>query len=133
MAEKGDDINYERTDDAATIKGYSCEKFIFYDKDNENSHTEVWMTKDLQVNWGMLAESWSGNAEAIISSLPTDLVFKEKYFPLKIEVFQNDKLTSRLEATDVNESSVARAMVQVPSGVEVLNFQDYLFQKMSEQ
>jgi hypothetical protein len=133
VADKSEDIDYERTNETATIKGYACEKFVFYDEENENDHTEVWMTKDLDVNWGMLAESWSGNAEAIISSLPTDLVFQEKYFPLKVEVFQNDKLTSRMEATDVSESSIARAMVQVPSGVEVLNFQDYLFQKMSQQ
>jgi len=133
VADKGDDIDYERTNETATIKGYNCEKFIFRDEENKNSHTEVWMTKELQVNWGMLAESWDGNAKAIINSLPTDLVFKENYFPLKVEVFQNEELTSRMEATEVNESSIARAMVQVPSGVEVLSFQDYLFQKMSQQ
>lgn len=133
VADKGEDINYERTGERADIKGYECEKFIFRDKDEENEHTEVWMTKDLQMNWGMLAEPWSGSAEAMISSFPMDLVFKEKYFPVKVDVFRNDKMVSRLEATDINASAIAKAMVQVPSGVQVLNFQDYLFQKMSEQ
>ena len=133
MADKGEDINYEKTGEMATIKGYQCEKFIFHDEEEPDARTEVWMTKDLKVNWGMLAESWSGGAEAMISSLPTDLVFKEKYFPLKVEVFNNDKLTSRMEATEINESSIARAMVKVPSGVQVLSFQNYLFQQMSDQ
>jgi len=128
VAEKGEDVNYKRTNETATIKGYKCRKFIF--RDEENSHTEVWMTKDLQINWGMLAEPWSDNT---LSSLPTNLVFKEKYFPLKVEVFENNKMVSKMQATSVTESSIARAMVQVPSGVQVLSFQNYLFQKMSDQ
>jgi hypothetical protein len=133
VADKGEDINFERTNESTTIRGYKCEKFIFRDEDNENEHTEVWMTKDLQMNWGMLAEPWSGSAEALISSFPMDLVFKEKYFPVKVDVFRNDKMISRLEATDINTSSIAKAIVQVPSGIQILSFQDFLFQKMSEQ
>lgn len=133
MADKGEDINFEQSGEHSVIQGYDSEKFIFRDEDNKNEHSEVWMTKDLQVNWGMLAEPWSGSAEAMISSFPVDLVFKENYFPVKIDIFRNDKMISKVEATDISESPVAKAMVQIPSGVQVLSFQDYLFQKMSEQ
>lgn len=130
---KSEDVNFEKTDETATINGYLCEKFIFRDKDKPAEHSEVWMTKDLKMNWGMLAEPWSGSAGAVVNNLPTDLVFKEKYFPLKVETFKNDKLTAALKATEVNTSPIAKAMVQVPSGVQVLSFQDYLFQEMSRQ
>lgn len=133
MAAKSNDINFEKTNETTTISGYRCEKFIFRDKDKPDEHTEVWMTKDLEMNWGMLAEPWSGSAGAMVNNLPTDLVFKEKYFPLKVEVFKNDRLSSALKATEVNTSPVAKAMVQVPAGVQVLSFQDYLFQEMSRQ
>jgi len=133
VAKKGDDIKYERTGESKKIKGYNCEKFIFHDEDNEAAQTVVWMTKDIQVNWGMLAEPWSGDAEKMIQSFPMDIIFKEKYFPVLVETYENGDLISRMEATDINQSSIARAMVQVPSGVQVLSFQDYLFQKMSEQ
>ncbi len=133
VTEKGEDIKYDKTGEMADIKGYQCEKFIFHDEEEPNVRTEVWMTKDLQVNWGMLAEPWSDGADAMISSLPTDLVFKDKYFPLKVEVFENDQMTSRMEATEVNKSPIARAMVKVPTGVQVLSFQNYLFQQMSKQ
>lgn len=132
-ADRADDVNYERTEESQNINGYQADKFIFRDEEEPNQHTEVWMTNELDVNWGMLAESWSGGAEAIISSLPTNLIFNEKYFPLKVEVFENDQMVSKLEATEVNQSSVAQAMVQIPSGVKVLSLQDYLFQKMSQQ
>lgn len=132
-ADRADDVDYERTGESQNIHEYQADKFIFKDKEEPNQHTEVWMTNQLDINWGMLAESWTGSAKSIISSLPTNLVFNEKYFPLKVEVFENDQLVSKLEATEVNESSVAQAMVQIPSGVKVLSLQDYLFQKMSQQ
>ena len=132
-ADHADDINYERTNESQQIHGYQADKFIFRDEEEPNQHTEVWMTNQLDVNWGMLAESWTGSAESIISSLPTNLVFNEKYFPLKVEVFENDQVVSKLETVEVNQSSVAQAMVQIPSGVKVLSLQDYLFQKMSQQ
>lgn len=133
MADKGEDITFERTGEQTTIQGYNSEKFIFQNKDNTNEYSEVWMTKDMQVNWGMLSEPWSGSAEEMISSFPTSLIFQEKYFPVKMDFYRNDKMISKIEATDISETPVAKAMVQVPSGVQVLSFQDYLFQKMSQQ
>lgn len=133
VAEESEDIKMERTGKSSTIKGYNCDKFIFRDKDSSDEHTEVWMTKELDVNWGMLAEPWSGNAETLINSLPMDLVFKEKYFPVRIEVYRNDNLVSKVEATEIKKTPMAKGMVQVPSGVQVLSFQDYLFQEMSRQ
>ncbi|HKK44808.1 MAG TPA: DUF4412 domain-containing protein [Balneolaceae bacterium] len=129
-----DDVDYDKTGETKTINGYKCQKFIFHDKDHENKKTVVWMTKDIDINWGMLAEPWGNNADEMISGgLPTDIIFKKKYFPLKAESYENDKLVSMLEASQVQKSSIAKAMVQVPSGVKVLSFQDYLFQKMSNQ
>lgn len=130
---KAEDIQYEQTGETTTIHGYQADKFIFRDKEEPNGYSEVWMTNELDINWGMLAEPWISGAESIMSSLPADLVFNQKYFPLRVTVFENEKPVSKLETTEINESTVAKAMVQVPSGVKVLSFQDYLFQKMSQQ
>lgn len=133
VAREAEDIRYEQTGETKNIQGYNSEKFIFRDKDSENEYLAIWMTKDIQVNWGMLAEPWSGGAQDIMSNFPMDLIFKDKYFPVKVEGFKNDKLVSMLEATEINKSAIARAMVNIPSGVQVLSFQDYLFQQMSKQ
>lgn len=127
------EINYERTGDEDKILGFNAEKFIFRDTEEKNRHSVVWMTKEVDINWGMLAEPWGSSAKAQFGSeIPTDLLFKEKYFPLKMENYQNGRLEEVTELTDLSRTSVARAMVQIPSGVKVLGFQDYLFQKMSE-
>lgn len=131
--EKGDDISYERTGETKNIHGYTAEKFIFRDDDRGNEYTAVWMTQDISVNWGMLAEPWSGGASKIIDNFPTDVVFKDKFFPVRVEGYRADEMVSKLEASEINESPVARGMVKIPTNVQVLSFQDYLFQKMSEQ
>ncbi|HKL03920.1 MAG TPA: DUF4412 domain-containing protein [Cryomorphaceae bacterium] len=133
VASETEDISYERTGETRTIQGYSCEKFIFRDDSEEDGYMAVWMTQDITVNWGMLAEPWSGSAESIVNNFPMSIIFEDKYFPVRVESYDDGELKSVLEASEINESSIARAMVNVPSGVQVLNLQDYLFQKMSEQ
>lgn len=127
------DIDYETTGEEEDILGFNTEKFVFRNAEDKNRHSIVWMTREIDINWGMLAESWGSSAGAKIGNgLPTDLLFKENYFPLKMESYKNERLEGITEVTDISRSSVARGMVQVPSGVRVLSFQDYLFQKMSE-
>ena len=137
ISDKAEDVevSQERTGETKTIQGYEAEKFIFRDKGNdENEYFVVWMTKDINVNWGMLAEPWQDNADKLISStnFPVNLIFKEKYFPLRFESYENDELESVLEATEVQKGNVDRAQVEVPPDVTVLSMQNYLFQKMSE-
>lgn len=127
-------ISYERTGETKTIQGYQCDKFIFKDDEDEDAHTIVWMTKGINVDWGMLAEPWGNSADDLISGgFPMDVIFKEKFFPIKVEGYKNDKLATVLEATEVNRSSIPSATVEIPSGVQVLSFQEYLFRKMSKQ
>lgn len=128
------DIDYKKTGEVETINGYASEKFIFAEKGNESNYISVWMTRDLKFNWGMLAEPWGKDVEGMISGdFPISLIFEEGYFPLRIESFQSGELKTITEAEEINESSIAKAMVQIPSGVSVLSLQNYLFQQLSEQ
>lgn len=127
------DVNYKQTGETQRIQGYTCEKFVFTDEDNVNLRSEVWMTKELEINWGMLAESWGSSQKMIAGDLPLNLIFDEGYFPVRVESYRDGKLTGLMEASEITKSSIARAMVQIPSGVKVLSFQDYLFQHMSQQ
>lgn len=129
------DIQQNRTGETQTIKGYRSEKFVFRDEeDPDQNYSEVWMTNEIDVNWGMLAEPWGEDTDALISDdFPIDLVLKENYFPLKLEAYKDGKLTSALEATEIKQASVDPAMTEVPSGVKVLSMQEYLFQKMNNR
>ncbi|HET6527889.1 MAG TPA: hypothetical protein VFG39_03985 [Balneolaceae bacterium] len=126
-----EEIRYKKTGESKSILGYPSDKFVF--KDDEGHNTIVWMTKDIDVNWGMLAEPWGNNADNLISGgFPMDVVFKEKYFPVKVQGYKNGELVTVLEAVKVDRSAVPRAMVDVPNGVQILSFQEYLFREMSQ-
>ena len=128
------DISYEKTGETETINGYASEKFIFTDRENQSDYIAVWMTRDLKFNWGMLAEPWGDDVESMIhGDFPMSLIFEEGYFPLRMESYKSGELITVTEAEEINESSIAKAMVQIPSGVSVLSLQNYLFQQLSEQ
>ncbi|MFH5883314.1 DUF4412 domain-containing protein [Halalkalibaculum sp. DA3122] len=128
------EVEYERTGETQNVNGYSCEKFIFTDQEEPNAHAEVWMTNELNIHWGMLAEPW-GNTDLDMmgDQFSTDLIFRDGYFPMRIEGYESGELRQVTEIQEIEQSDIARAMVQIPQGVKVLSFQDYLFNKMSEQ
>lgn len=128
------EIDVEQTGETETINGYRSEKFIFRDRDDRQDYAVVWMTTELPINWGMLAEPWGNSANAMMGGeFPMGMIFDDGYFPVRVERYDSGTIQSITEAEEISETSVAKAMVQVPSGVTVLSFQDYLFQKMSEQ
>lgn len=127
------EVNYEKTGETRQINGYTCERFVVRDRDRADRRTDVWMTAGLDINWGMLAEPWSGSSAMIgEGDFPLSAIFREGYFPVLIENYEGDTLTSLTELREIDRSGIARAMVQIPSGVKVLSFQDYLFQRMRD-
>ena len=130
---KEEELDFERTGETRTINGYRCEKFIIREADRPNDYVVAWMTQDLEINWGMLSEPWGSNELDVIGdNLHLDIIFNEGYFPLSLEAYGNGVPKEVTEVSEITASNIARAMVQVPSGVKVLSFQDYLFNKMSE-
>lgn len=126
-------LNYEKTGETRTVRGYLCEKFIFTEDDNPEDYVVAWMTRELDINWGMLSEPWENSDLDILGdNFHLDIIFNEGYFPLYLEAYESGTLQEVTEAREISASNIARAMVQVPPGVKVLSFQDYLFSKMSE-
>lgn len=126
-------LKYQKTGESRQIAGYACDKFVFSDKDEPNNYTVVWMTKDLNINWGILAEPWGDNMKGFADSdLPLNLFFEEGYFPMKWEHYENDRLESVTDV-DVTPTDVARSIIEIESDVKIVSLQDYLFQQMRQQ
>lgn len=126
---ESNDFSFNRTGKTQTIHGLDCEQFVFRDEDDPEKYTEVWMTKDLETDLSSLVRS----AETFFDGedIPMGLL-AQGYFPLKASFYNDNKLSGYLEAVEVNETSTARAKVEVPAGVKVFNFQQYLFQRFSQ-
>lgn len=128
--------DYSFSDRTQTILGYEAAEMIVKDMDKPGKYLSIWLTPDIKINWGMLGEKWKNmpdNIDKEINGMSQQIIFKDRNFPLKIEAVEGNKRTLIMEAKMVNESSIAKAMVEVPSGTVLMSFRDYIFQKMMEQ
>jgi GLPGLI family protein len=126
-------INYKKTGKTKKINGYKCEKYIFSSAKHPDEHSVMWMTKGLNVNWGILADTWDQNMKAFAGDhLPADLIFKKGYFPIKWKQYKNDTPLKMIEA-HVKATDVPHSKVSIPSDVQVTSLQQYLFQQMRKQ
>ena len=123
-------LKIKNTGENKQVNGYDAEKFIITDTEKPDERSEVWMTKGLDINWGILAESWDTNMDGFTGgNLPLNLIFDEGYFPIKWEQFKNGKQISGADV-EVTSTDIARSKVELPSDVKVVSLQDYLFQQM---
>ncbi|HAW81327.1 MAG TPA: hypothetical protein DCX27_17485, partial [Balneola sp.] len=60
-----------------------------------------------------------------------DAVFTGKNFPMLIEVTGDKGTETVMEVTDINKSSVAKAMVQIPAGMNMISVTELMFKMMS--
>lgn len=133
MDQAESNIKYEKTGESEEVGGYPCDKFIFTDSEKPDERSEVWMTKELDINWGMLSEPWGENMKGFAGSdLPLELIFDEGYFPIKWEQYQGDTLTETANAT-VSSTDVARSMVELSPDIQIVSLQEYLFEQMRKQ
>lgn len=123
-------LTIKRTGESQQVNGYSSEKFIITNTEKPEERSEVWMTKGVDINWGILAESWDSNMKGFSGGdFPLNLIFDEGYFPVKWEQFKNDTQISGADV-EVTSTDVARSKVELPSDVKIVSLQDYLFQQM---
>ncbi|MTI89693.1 MAG: DUF4412 domain-containing protein [Balneolaceae bacterium] len=128
--------NYAYTSRTRTIMGYECTEMILNSEDG-NSHLSVWLTPNIDINWGILAQPWKNlpkDFDEGINIMSQDVVFKGKNFPLLIEAVDEDGgRETVMEVVSLNESSIAKAMVQIPSNVSLVSAKEYIFDLMMNQ
>jgi len=127
---------YSFSDRTKEINGFEAAEMIIQDAENPDKHLSIWLTPDIDINWGMLAEKWNkmpAEIDAEINGMTQEVIFKGKNFPMMIEAVDGDERTTIMDVNNVNRSSVAKAMVEVPSGVTLMSFKDFVFQMMMQQ
>jgi|GEM_PF-3599840 hypothetical protein len=86
----------------------------------------VWNATDFRVNWGMLTEPW---VEKVGKDAPSSFFkyIKNGEIPLRIEIFENGKRQGYLECVNIEQKTLPAALVNVPSGYEVLDLTTFIF------
>ena len=128
--EVNSDTDFRYTNRTRTISGYECTELLI-ENDEDNNSVSVWLTSGIDINWGMLAEPWKNIPESMKqSSSRLTQEFKSKNFPMLVEVNEKGKTKTVFEVSNVNKSSIAKAMVEIPSGVNLIGLQELIFSMM---
>lgn len=124
------DTKIEYTNKTRTIGGFECTELLVTNTENEGSMS-VWLTAGIDINWGMLSEPWKNVPENMKNSAnQVTQEFKSKNFPMLVEVTEEGETNTVFEVTNVNKSSIAKAMVEIPAGTNLIGIQEMIFKAM---
>lgn len=127
---------YRFSDETRTILGKECAEMIIEDEEDPDNYLSIWLTPNIDINWGMLAEPWKNIPQDMkrdFEGVSQDLLFQGKNFPMLIEAHEDGETTKIFEVTNMQESNVAKAMVEIPSGITLLSAKDFIFNMMMQQ
>lgn len=126
-------VNIEQTGETKTIGGYQAQKFVITDPNEKNKKAVLWMTQEVDINWGMIADPWGNSMQFMTDDdFPTKLIFKEGWLPLQGEFYEKGQveggLTAKVQAVNVDKSRV-----HLSPDVTVKSLGQYLFNSMRQK
>lgn len=127
QAQSEPQVSVTKTSEKQKISGYSATKTVVKSADKPNEEVHVWLTSDVNVNLGMLAENWTF-LDTIVSG--GNKWLKKGEFPLAVHTLKNGKMVSKMEVTEIEKGKVEPSKTDVPKGVQLLSFQDMLMKRM---
>ena len=121
------EVTIKRTKETKSIAGYSTTKLIVKSQENPNEETHVWITKDLNVNLGMLTNGWEF-LDTFSSGSATWL--RQGEFPMSVQSYNNGSVISEIQVSKVKKGKVNPDFLSVPDGVQLMSLQDMIMKKM---
>jgi hypothetical protein len=127
-----DGVSYTYTNKVRTINGFEATE-LRMEKEDEKGYLSIWLSPDIKLNWGMLKEPWLDvpkNMRTTADRLTQE--FKSSNFPVLIEAHDSENTTTQaiFEVAEVERNSIAKAMVQVPSGMTLMGLNEFMFMLM---
>lgn len=130
MDENESDMNYTYTNEVRTIEGLQATELRVMGEES-NSYLSVWLTNDLDIDWGMLSEPWKnvpGSMSGQVNQMTQE--FKSRNFPLMIEVTEKGETSTIFEVTQIRKSRIAKDMVEMPAGLQLVSLQEMIMKAM---
>ncbi|MCR9133304.1 MAG: DUF4412 domain-containing protein [bacterium] len=130
MDKSDSDMNYTYTNEVRTIEGLQATELRVYGKEQKN-YLSIWLTNDLDIDWGMLSEPWKnvpGSMSGQVNQMTQE--FKSRNFPLLIEVTEKGETSTIFEVTKVKKSRIAKDMVEMPAGLQLVSLQEMIMKAM---
>lgn len=130
-----DDTNttFKYTNEVRTINGMKATELQVWSEEMEG-YLSIWITNEIDINWGILAEPWQNVPGAFQkSTLTMTQEFKSRNFPVLVEVHEVGKSYKVFEVTNVRESRIAKDMVEIPENITLVSLQTLFMKAMMDQ
>ena len=110
------------------VQGYRSERWNAA-VPGHSAEWRIWVTDELQVTWGMLAENWL--LERVFPpDLPVAEWMRQGLVPLKAEMWNEGMLVQTVRFEQINPEPLSAAHFEVPEGYVSMTFQQLLFGQM---
>lgn len=125
------DLDMKRTGQRRSINGFQAQEWVLDDPDSENRY-HVWLTGELDIHWGMLAEPWFGRLQ-LMDGVPFGRWIREGRTPVLVEHYLGDRKAYVVRLENIREGDVTPSDLEVPEGVQLLSFQQLLMQQFQNR
>ncbi|MCH8495750.1 MAG: hypothetical protein LAT57_09000 [Balneolales bacterium] len=127
--QKQSDVTIRETNETRRINGFNTRKLVVTEADS-NVEAHVWVSDDFRVNWGMLTKVWSSVSDDSGVASFSEIVSGGQT-PLLVEAFEEGDLVMKVELTNLTRG-VEASLLNVPTGVELMSFQDMMLKRMRQ-
>lgn len=118
------------TSEKKEINGYQTTKWVA-ETDEVAIYYNIWITNDININWGMLSESWLTDI-GLFQGFPDQDWMSDNQTPVLIERYDNYKLSEVVQFDQFKEGAVADSEVSMPANLPTLTFQQLLMKRMGQ-
>lgn len=114
------------TGEEKVIHGYNAEQFILKGE-TEGEYVSVWLTDDINVDWGLLSDAWYAiGSKQIDQEVPIEIVMNNQSFPLLVESYFNDQVVFKAESISVDEDTFDRTKTRLSASIKLIGLTDLM-------
>lgn len=117
------EISYDYTGQKEEMLGYTASEMRFMDSSKEET-LDVWVTDEVPVYWGMLAQKWNFMGD-MAQFNQTDWL-KNGTLPMLVEFNENGKPSAYLKVKNITKRNISDTEVNVPEGIKIMSTQDMM-------
>ncbi|MDI6400887.1 hypothetical protein QLX67_02680 [Balneolaceae bacterium ANBcel3] len=124
----GPSYQFTQKEEEKHINGWHARKWGATSRET-SGEWHLWVTRDLNMPWGMLSEDWL-TRYSFISELPISQWLNENKIPLQGELMSDGKMVEGFSIESISEEAIHPSRFTIPETYQQVTFQQLLFGQM---
>ena len=117
----------QQTSETKMVNGYRATKVIITEADSKTVH-HAWFTKQININLGMLTESWMSMIP-VADLMPMTNLVDDLGTPVNMVTYRDGAIYSTMDLVDI-KSSLDGSSLNLPASVKLVTLQEMMLNRM---